>query len=213
MFISLCQFPVAVIETDAQNIYDNTSTADGNQPQVTNTINQNTHASKQQPSIRANTTNSTTNNSNNIKMSSYNSDVYVRITEQPASKALRFRYECEGRSAGSIPGVSSTQDNKTYPSIEIVGYKGRAVVVVSCVTKDQPYRYISYICCYFFLPFLLCLNIFFIGTFFLSQISNYCVYFHMYTPIEPFIIESQSASTQFGWQRRMQKRRVHFGNQ
>ncbi|XP_017854500.2 embryonic polarity protein dorsal isoform X1 [Drosophila busckii] len=65
---------------------------------------------------------------------------YVKITEQPAGKALRFRYECEGRSAGSIPGVNSTPENKTYPTIEIVGYKGRAVVVVSCVTKDTPYR-------------------------------------------------------------------------
>ncbi|KAL9925841.1 embryonic polarity protein dorsal-like isoform 1-T9 [Glossina fuscipes fuscipes] len=65
---------------------------------------------------------------------------YVKIVEQPASKALRFRYECEGRSAGSIPGVNSTSENKTYPTIEIVGYKGRAVVVVSCVTKDEPYR-------------------------------------------------------------------------
>ncbi|XP_031785072.1 embryonic polarity protein dorsal isoform X2 [Nasonia vitripennis] len=65
---------------------------------------------------------------------------YVEIVEQPASKALRFRYECEGRSAGSIPGVSSTPENKTFPTIRIVGYKGRAIVVVSCVTKDLPYR-------------------------------------------------------------------------
>lgn len=65
---------------------------------------------------------------------------YVKITEQPAPKALRFRYECEGRSAGSIPGANSTTDNKTYPSIQVVNYRGRAVVVVSCVTKEQPYR-------------------------------------------------------------------------
>ncbi|XP_043519475.1 proto-oncogene c-Rel-like isoform X2 [Frieseomelitta varia] len=65
---------------------------------------------------------------------------YVEIIEQPASKALRFRYECEGRSAGSIPGINSTPENKTFPSIRIVGYKGRAVVVVSCVTKDRPHR-------------------------------------------------------------------------
>ncbi|XP_076296725.1 embryonic polarity protein dorsal-like isoform X2 [Lasioglossum baleicum] len=65
---------------------------------------------------------------------------YVEILEQPASKALRFRYECEGRSAGSIPGVHSTPENKTFPSIRIVGYKGRAAVVVSCVTKDPPHR-------------------------------------------------------------------------
>ena len=35
-------------------------------------------------------------------------DMYVDIVEQPASKGLRFRYECEGRSAGSIPGIHST---------------------------------------------------------------------------------------------------------
>lgn len=67
-------------------------------------------------------------------------NAYVKITEQPASKSLRFRYECEGRSAGSIPGVCSSPENKTFPSIQVVGYKGRAVVVVSCVTKDPPYR-------------------------------------------------------------------------
>nr|AFI98401.1 Dorsal [Delia antiqua] len=76
-----------------------------------------------------------TNNNKNVRKKPY-----VKITEQPAGKALRFRYECGGRSAGSIPGVNSTPENKTYPTIEIVGYKGRAVVVVSCVTKDQPYR-------------------------------------------------------------------------
>ena len=65
---------------------------------------------------------------------------YVKIVEQPASKGLRFRYECEGRSAGSIPGVSSSQDNKTFPTIQVVGYQGKAVVVVSCVTNEQPYR-------------------------------------------------------------------------
>lgn len=65
---------------------------------------------------------------------------YVEIVEQPASKALRFRYECEGRSAGSIPGVNSTSDNKTYPTIKICGYTGQVVIVVSCVTKDEPYR-------------------------------------------------------------------------
>lgn len=67
-------------------------------------------------------------------------NAYVKITEQPAPKALRFRYECEGRSAGSIPGANSTADNKTYPSIQVVNYRGRAVVVVSCVTKEPPYR-------------------------------------------------------------------------
>ncbi|KAB7495058.1 Embryonic polarity protein dorsal [Armadillidium nasatum] len=65
---------------------------------------------------------------------------YVQIIEQPQAKALRFRYICEGRSAGSIPGVRSTPENKTYPTIKIMNYKGPAVVVVSCVTVDPPYR-------------------------------------------------------------------------
>ncbi|XP_059352885.1 embryonic polarity protein dorsal-like isoform X2 [Daphnia carinata] len=79
-----------------------------------------------------------------MNMADANVDVkqkaYVKILEQPASKALRFRYECEGRSAGSLPGASSTTENKTYPTIQVLGYKGKAVVVVSCVTKDFPYK-------------------------------------------------------------------------
>jgi len=67
-------------------------------------------------------------------------NAYVRMLEQPASKGLRFRYECEGRSAGSIPGSASTQENRTFPTIQVVGYTGRAVVVVSCVTFDPPHR-------------------------------------------------------------------------
>lgn len=47
---------------------------------------------------------------------------YIKILEQPASKALRFRYECEGRSAGSIPGVNSTTENKTYPTIQVIWF-------------------------------------------------------------------------------------------
>ena len=45
--------------------------------------------------------------------------MYVDIVEQPASKGLRFRYECEGRSAGCIPGVNTTNENKTYPTIRV----------------------------------------------------------------------------------------------
>ena len=46
-------------------------------------------------------------------------NAYVRMVEQPASKGLRFRYECEGRSAGSIPGSGSTQENRTFPTIQV----------------------------------------------------------------------------------------------
>merc|ERR1719410_592521 len=62
---------------------------------------------------------------------------FVRILEQPASHKLRFRYKCEGRGAGALQGVSSSPDKKTFPKIQIVGYKGPAVVVVSCVTHDS----------------------------------------------------------------------------
>ncbi|XP_064490093.1 embryonic polarity protein dorsal-like [Ornithodoros turicata] len=65
---------------------------------------------------------------------------YVMITEQPASRALRFRYQCEGRYPGTLVGVSSTAENKTYPTIKVMNYVGKGAVVVSCVTKDQPYR-------------------------------------------------------------------------
>jgi len=64
----------------------------------------------------------------------------VRITEQPQPKALRFRYICEGLSAGSIPGVRSTNENKTFPTIKVENYQGPGVVVVSCVTVDFPHR-------------------------------------------------------------------------
>ncbi|XP_034950793.1 putative transcription factor p65 homolog isoform X2 [Chelonus insularis] len=64
---------------------------------------------------------------------------YVEILEQPANKGIRFRYECEGRSTGCIPGENSEPEKKTFPSIRIVGYEGRAVIVISCVTKDEPY--------------------------------------------------------------------------
>ncbi|ESN92722.1 hypothetical protein HELRODRAFT_69490 [Helobdella robusta] len=67
-------------------------------------------------------------------------DPCVSIDEQPKQRGLRFRYKCEGRSAGSIPGEHSTSDRKTYPSIKIHNFEGpAAIVVVSCVTKDKPY--------------------------------------------------------------------------
>jgi len=62
---------------------------------------------------------------------------YVEILEQPKANSLRFRYQCEGRGAGALQGTSSTQDQKTFPKIRVHGYKGPAVVVVSCVTHDS----------------------------------------------------------------------------
>ncbi|CAG5132534.1 unnamed protein product, partial [Candidula unifasciata] len=62
----------------------------------------------------------------------------VEILEQPKSRGLRFRYECEGRSAGSVPGENSSNEHRTYPTIKIHNYTGPAIIVVSCVTKELP---------------------------------------------------------------------------
>lgn len=65
------------------------------------------------------------------------------VVEEPKERGMRFRYECEGRSAGSILGASGTENNKTQPAIEIQGPIDRvkkATVTVSLVTKDPPHR-------------------------------------------------------------------------
>ncbi|XP_068925172.1 proto-oncogene c-Rel isoform X2 [Petaurus breviceps papuanus] len=67
---------------------------------------------------------------------------YVEIIEQPRQRGMRFRYKCEGRSAGSIPGEHSTDNNRTYPSIQIMNYygKGKGKVRITLVTKNEPYK-------------------------------------------------------------------------
>ncbi|XP_054084032.1 embryonic polarity protein dorsal isoform X1 [Zeugodacus cucurbitae] len=72
--------------------------------------------------------------------SSTSSKPYLRVVEQPTRKPMRFRYKCEGRTAGTIPGENSFQETKTFPTVEVVGYKGEALILVSCVTKDRPFR-------------------------------------------------------------------------
>jgi len=47
------------------------------------------------------------------------SEPYVEIVEEPRSRGLRFRYKCEGRSAGSLPGERSTNEQKTFPTIRV----------------------------------------------------------------------------------------------
>ncbi|GIY01087.1 embryonic polarity protein dorsal [Caerostris darwini] len=66
---------------------------------------------------------------------------FVEILEQPVSVGARFRYKCEGRSAGCIRGINSSDKQKTYPTIKVHGYQGAAGVVVSCITKDGPPYY------------------------------------------------------------------------
>ncbi|KAM9514286.1 transcription factor RelB [Guaruba guarouba] len=64
------------------------------------------------------------------------------ITEQPKQRGMRFRYECEGRSAGSILGQSSTEASKTLPAIELLncGSIPEVTVTACLVWKDWPHR-------------------------------------------------------------------------
>ncbi|CAJ0929349.1 unnamed protein product [Ranitomeya imitator] len=64
------------------------------------------------------------------------------IVEQPKQRGMRFRYQCEGRSAGSILGESSTENTKTVPEIALLNCEGiHGVEVKVClVWKDPPYR-------------------------------------------------------------------------
>ncbi|XP_050320021.1 dorsal-related immunity factor Dif-like isoform X2 [Bactrocera neohumeralis] len=71
---------------------------------------------------------------------STSSKPYLRVVEQPSRKPMRFRYNSEGRTAGNIPGENSFQETKTFPTVEVVGYEGKARILVSCVTKDKPFR-------------------------------------------------------------------------
>ncbi|XP_075425934.1 transcription factor p65 isoform X2 [Ascaphus truei] len=65
---------------------------------------------------------------------------YVEIIEQPKQRGMRFRYKCEGRSAGSIPGEHSTDTSKTHPTIKVNNYQGPARIRISLVAKDAPYK-------------------------------------------------------------------------
>ncbi|XP_022665229.1 proto-oncogene c-Rel-like isoform X2 [Varroa jacobsoni] len=78
-------------------------------------------------------------NSVSIKPAMDAYEPFVRITVQPQSRALRFRYKCEGRYPGALTGVGTTNDVKTYPQIRVENYVGKFVVVISCVTKEPPY--------------------------------------------------------------------------
>uniref|UniRef100_A0AAY4A3D6 RHD domain-containing protein n=1 Tax=Denticeps clupeoides TaxID=299321 RepID=A0AAY4A3D6_9TELE len=65
---------------------------------------------------------------------------YVEIIEQPKQRGMRFRYKCEGRSAGSIPGEKSNDTTKTHPAIKVHNYNGPLRVRISLVTKNKPYK-------------------------------------------------------------------------
>lgn len=65
---------------------------------------------------------------------------YIEIIEQPKQRGMRFRYKCEGRSAGSIPGEKSNDTTKTHPAIKVNNYNGPLRVRISLVTKNAPYK-------------------------------------------------------------------------
>ncbi|KAM4040259.1 proto-oncogene c-Rel isoform 2-T2 [Anomaloglossus baeobatrachus] len=67
---------------------------------------------------------------------------YIELFEQPRQRGMRFRYKCEGRSAGSILGERSLENNRTYPSIQLqnLNHTSKGKVRVTLVTKNEPYR-------------------------------------------------------------------------
>ncbi|XP_054725384.1 proto-oncogene c-Rel-like [Anastrepha obliqua] len=65
---------------------------------------------------------------------------YVRIVEHPADKWFKFRYSSDSQTSSMLLGENWSPSRETYPAIEILNYKGRAVVIISCVTEDAPYK-------------------------------------------------------------------------
>lgn len=63
---------------------------------------------------------------------------YLEILEQPKSRGFRFRYSCEGPSHGGLPGERSAKGNKTFPSVQVNNYHGKARIEVTLVTASDP---------------------------------------------------------------------------
>lgn len=58
----------------------------------------------------------------------YEYEATLRITEQPVEK-FRFRYKSEMHGThGSLNGQTSQRNTKTFPEVELVGYKGPAII-------------------------------------------------------------------------------------
>lgn len=78
------------------------------------------------------------------------SEPWLEITEQPKPKDHRFRYPCEGRTAGALLGVRSTQKKKTCPEVKVQNLTTRAMIVGSLVTnkgdKPHPFRLVGNSC-------------------------------------------------------------------
>nr|XP_020502089.2 transcription factor p65-like [Labrus bergylta] len=67
-------------------------------------------------------------------------NAFIEIIEQPKARGMRFRYKCEGRSAGSIPGEKSNDTTKTHPAIKVHNYSGPLRIRISLVTKNPPHK-------------------------------------------------------------------------
>ncbi|XP_044304455.1 transcription factor p65 isoform X2 [Varanus komodoensis] len=76
----------------------------------------------------------------NLQEPAPSSTPFVEIIEQPKQRGMRFRYQCEGRLAGSIPGERSTDTTKTHPTIKVHNYMGPGKIRISLVTKESPHR-------------------------------------------------------------------------
>uniref|UniRef100_A0A8C1R1Q4 V-rel avian reticuloendotheliosis viral oncogene homolog A n=1 Tax=Cyprinus carpio TaxID=7962 RepID=A0A8C1R1Q4_CYPCA len=72
----------------------------------------------------------------------HNCHPYVEIIEQPKARGMRFRYKCEGRSAGSIPGEKSNDTTKTHPAIKVrLQFTGESELCRVNIKKDIEVRF------------------------------------------------------------------------
>uniref|UniRef100_A0A8C4R0K0 V-rel avian reticuloendotheliosis viral oncogene homolog n=1 Tax=Eptatretus burgeri TaxID=7764 RepID=A0A8C4R0K0_EPTBU len=76
----------------------------------------------------------------NLRDADCDGEPRLEILEQPRQRGQRFRYECEGRSAGSILGENSTEQHKTYTAVQVLNYAGRVRLVMSLLTHEPPFR-------------------------------------------------------------------------
>lgn len=53
------------------------------------------------------------------------------ILEEPQQHGQRFRYKCEGRSAGSIQGAKSSSGRKSVPAVQVHDFTSYLVTVHS----------------------------------------------------------------------------------
>lgn len=62
----------------------------------------------------------------------------VNLLNQPQDLEYHFQYEYQPKVW--LWGKSSSAEDNACPIIRIFGYKGRAILQISCVTKNKSYR-------------------------------------------------------------------------